>query len=219
MACAIGLRRRWAGGATAGAVHALARLAGAGAVEPLIGALGGGDLVAHAAAVELGQIGDTRAIDSLIAALRSAERNLVGAAAEALAQIGDERAIEPLIAALQSADANLVSAAAKALGRFGDSRAVDPLLEIVRTRGSSDRTKAMFSVVEALGDFADGRAIAPLKEAVARETPQPEPEGWDDIDRQGEWQAYEPWVYAAERAIKKIEERSTKNCPARVAGR
>ena len=46
--------------------------------------------------------------------------------------------------------------------------------------------------------------------------PKAEPEGWDDVD-QGEWQAYESWVYAAERAVKKIEERSMKNAPTILA--
>lgn len=49
------------------------------------------------AAEALGEIGDPRALEPLIAALRDKDKSLTLVAAEALGQIGDPRAIEPLI--------------------------------------------------------------------------------------------------------------------------
>ena len=52
----------------------------------------------RAAAEALGQLGDKRAVEPLIAALQDDVENVRQAAAEALGQLGDERAVEPLIA-------------------------------------------------------------------------------------------------------------------------
>ncbi len=54
----------------------------------------------RAAAVSLGRIADTRAVEPLIKLLASKET--CAAAAQALARIGDPRAVEPLIAALDN---------------------------------------------------------------------------------------------------------------------
>jgi HEAT repeat protein len=51
--------------------------------------------VRQAAAEALGQIGDTSAVEPLIAALRDASLGVRRAAADALGQIGDRRALEP----------------------------------------------------------------------------------------------------------------------------
>ena len=56
------------------------------------------------AAKALGQIGDTSAVEPLIAVLKDNIPNVRGAAAEALGQIGDQRAVEPLITALKDGD-------------------------------------------------------------------------------------------------------------------
>jgi HEAT repeat protein len=99
-------------------------------VEPLIVAFEeeGWD-VRNAAAGALGKIGDTRAVEPLIAALGdqrvrataeslgyTRERLVCWAAAEALGQIGDARAVEPLIAAL--GDQAMRGPAAAALHRL-----------------------------------------------------------------------------------------------------
>jgi hypothetical protein len=98
---------------------------GAVAVEPLIIALKDSDNdVCRAAASALGQIGDKRAVVSLIAALKSGNWY----AASALGQIGDPRAVEPLIAILKSSHGFERQEAAKALGQIGDARAVQPLI-------------------------------------------------------------------------------------------
>jgi HEAT repeat protein len=74
-------------------------------------------LHAHAARA-LGQIGDPRALDALVAALRNTCYGARVAAIEALAQIGDRRALEPLTAALGDGDPCVRLAAAAALCRL-----------------------------------------------------------------------------------------------------
>ena len=84
----------------------------------------------RSAAEALGRIGDARAVDPLIAALRDEDIYVVRSAAEALGRIGDARAVDPLIAALR--DEDVVRSAAEALGRIGDARAVDALIDTLR---------------------------------------------------------------------------------------
>ena len=75
--------------------------------------------VRNAAAGVLGQIGDTRAVEPLIAALKDESWGVRHYAAEALGQIGDTRAVELLIAALKDRDSNVREAAAGALEALG----------------------------------------------------------------------------------------------------
>ncbi len=55
--------------------------------------------VRRMAAVALGEIKDTRAVEPLIAALKDKDSSVRNNAAEALGEIKDARAVEPLIAA------------------------------------------------------------------------------------------------------------------------
>lgn len=82
------------------------------------------------AAEALGKIGDARAVEPLIAALKYG----VGAysAAEALGRMHDPRAVEPLADALAEGDEALRRSAAEALAEFGDARAVGPLISELR---------------------------------------------------------------------------------------
>src|SRR5450759_2332909 len=82
-------------------------------VKGLIKALGyqKDPAVRRAAAEALGQIGDARAVEPLIAALKDESWGVRRAAAEALGQIGDARAAEPLIAALKDPYADVRNAA------------------------------------------------------------------------------------------------------------
>jgi hypothetical protein len=80
------------------------------------------------AALELGNIKDPRAVDSLIATLEDPEFFVRTAAVEALGKIKDPRAVDPLIASLKDPDANVQGGAAEALGNIKDPRAVGPLL-------------------------------------------------------------------------------------------
>jgi len=75
----------------------------------------------------LGKLGDARAVEPLIAALRDGVWGVRSRAAEALGKIGNRRAVEPVIAALKDSDFSMWTAA-EALGALGDARAVESLI-------------------------------------------------------------------------------------------
>jgi len=89
------------------------------------------------AAEALGKIGDARAVEPLIAALRDTDSEVCRSAAGALEQIGDARAVEPLIAALGDEDASVRGAAAGALGEIGPEAGVVPAL--IQALGDEDK--------------------------------------------------------------------------------
>ena len=104
------------------------------------------------AAKALGEIGDKRAVEPLIAALKL---GFPWEAAMALAQIGDTRAIQPLIDRLGVGAPGLQMWVRHALGRFGPA-AVDPLVEAL-----GDHKKCDYAA-KGLGQIGDIRAVAPL---------------------------------------------------------
>lgn len=72
------------------------------------------------AAEALGEIGDPRAVDLLIIALKNDKNEYVRrSAAKALGQICDTKAVEPLLAALENADYRLREDVANALEKLG----------------------------------------------------------------------------------------------------
>lgn len=79
------------------------------------------------AAWTLGELGDARAVDSLIAAFKDKNADVWKAAAAALFKFG-EAAVDPLIAALKGDDRLTRLPSATVLGEIGDSRAVKPLI-------------------------------------------------------------------------------------------
>ncbi len=93
------------------------------AVEPLIAApkdSSVGMAERQAAAQALGQVGDGRAVEPLIAALNDLDLNLRSDAAEALGKLGDKRAVEPLAVALKDPFAKVSQAASNALRKLGN---------------------------------------------------------------------------------------------------
>ncbi len=144
---------------TADAREAGSRLVvlGAAAVEPLIAVLNGqqaipdlspldlppplrgaapeADAAKERAAYLLGEIGDRRAVEPLIAAFaRETDQYIRLAAVRALGMIGDPRAVDTLIAALEippwSPD---YCALVDDLARIGGARAVEPLIRVLRS--------------------------------------------------------------------------------------
>ena len=67
----------------------------------------------------LGAIGDARAVEPLIAALKDSELYVRLGGAKALGEIGDARAVESLSAALQDSASDVRKNAAAALGKIG----------------------------------------------------------------------------------------------------
>lgn len=113
------------------------------------------------AALALGAMGGTDAVEPLIAALGDDHASVRLAATEALGKIGAPGSVEPLIGALGSRAVEIRKAAADSLGRIGDSRALDPLVACLIDASWSVRRAA----AEALGRIGDPRAAEPLKVA------------------------------------------------------
>jgi len=144
------------------------------AVEPLIVALQDASWeVRRGAAEALGEIGDPRAVEPLIAALAQPSRPSPGApagdgaaqtgvrktVAEALGKLGHPSAVEPLIAALADDDPSVRGSAAAALGRIADARAVEPLADAAFT----DKNRGVqLQAVMALGEIGDPRGVEAL---------------------------------------------------------
>lgn len=127
-------------------------------IPALIDALGKSDeglaLVASNALVAIG----LEAVEPLIAALSSPDRDFRSFAIQTLGELHDKRAVEPLISLLQ--DPRVGWVAARALGTLGDTRAVPALIDAIHT--SEPGWCRPFVV--ALGDIGDPRAIQPLTE-------------------------------------------------------
>ena len=113
----------------------------------------------------LGQIGDKRAVEPLIKALKDDRGHAVRRiAAYALGEIGDKRAVEPLIEMLEDEDQAVHRAAEIALKNIGKP-AVEPLIEMLSGEDSDVRKSA----TEVLGWIGDARAVEPLVKMLSNE--------------------------------------------------
>ncbi len=126
-------------------------------------------IVRRKAAKALGQIGDVRAADPLIVALKDNDYSVRKTAVDALVMLGDARAVEPLIAALKDKSTSVRLAIIESLGKIGDVRAVEPLVselkeEIMRQAAARALTKigkpAVELLIAALMDSNKGARIA-----------------------------------------------------------
>ena len=159
-------------------------------VKALIQALGYKKdyMIRDAAAKSLGELGDPRAVQPLIAALRDESLLVRCTAAQALGWIGDPRAagalitalddsvidvqeyaaealvkigspaVDALIAALSTSQGSVKEHVAKILGMIGDIRAAEPLIAALKAQSSSVRRAAAI----ALGKIGDPCAVDPL---------------------------------------------------------
>jgi HEAT repeat protein len=110
------------------------------------------------AAETLGEIGDTRAVEPLIHALKNNYTNVREKIAEALGKIG-KPALMPLIHALDVGASHVRGYAARALVRIPDTRAVEPLIHALLNDENNDVRK---ETAKALGKIRDARAVEPL---------------------------------------------------------
>ncbi|MGZ3584353.1 MAG: HEAT repeat domain-containing protein, partial [Ktedonobacterales bacterium] len=137
-------------------------------LQQLIEELQSPDVLArYAAALDLGELGDTRAVEPLIAALDDAEGYVAGAAAMALGQIGDPRAVAPLVATLESGSVTGTfmtgGVVARALGNLGEA-GFQALLTIMHDYAYHEFIGE--PVAFRLGKLGDPRAIPALVEAL-----------------------------------------------------
>ena len=128
--------------------EALGQLGDKSAVENLISNLESDNewfLVRQSAAVSLGYLRDTRAIQSLIGILGDRNNSVRLAATTALIQIGSP-VIEPLIAALDDRNSNVRQAAIEALGQIGDRNAIEPLISKLGDGNDNVRSAAAIAL-------------------------------------------------------------------------
>jgi len=119
--------------------------------------------VRREAIIELGELGDTRAVQPCINALRDGDDTVRRHAACALGNFGDVRAVMPLIAALSDKGMEVGWCAARSLGKLGDVRAVEPLIDLLNT--SMDMYTRQ-EAAQSLGKIGDDRALEPLVRAL-----------------------------------------------------
>jgi HEAT repeat protein len=81
----------------------------------------------------LGSVGDSRAIDTLVAVLGDSDEGVRSQAAKALGSIGDARAVPALARAAFDRDSQVRISAVIALGEIGDSAAIAPLNKVAQT--------------------------------------------------------------------------------------
>jgi HEAT repeat protein len=135
------------------AVLELGRLGDDKAVDLLIETFGRRDGVTRSAARELGKMRNERAITPLVGLLGDREVNQ--AAAEALLGFG-EKAVMPLVEVLKSGNGDAREKAAFALGELRDKRAVEPLVQVMQT---DDVYAVRTAAATALGQLKDARAV------------------------------------------------------------
>ncbi|MGD0078568.1 MAG: HEAT repeat domain-containing protein [Sedimentisphaerales bacterium] len=81
----------------------------------------------RSAAESLGELGDGRAVEPLIACLKDQDSYVRQRSAVALGKLGDAKAVGPLIACLKDENVDVRRSATEVLGKLGDERAVEPL--------------------------------------------------------------------------------------------
>ena len=111
-----------------------------------------------AAAGELGEFRDKRAVLPLIKALEDEYSHVRKASTVALGTIGDTRAANPLRVALKDQDPEVRASAAGALGKLDDPRVVDPLATALKDLSTDVRVAA----ARALGRVGTKNAVEPL---------------------------------------------------------
>lgn len=126
--------------------------------------------VRQSAAEALGEMGDVRAVEPLLAALKGDESIRISAI-KALGQIGDTRAVETLVAARASKDEKTAKAGLEALRQLGPA-GVDAVIAVFQN--TEEETVFRVMAAQALGQIGDPRAFEPLLATFQED----DPTGW-----------------------------------------
>jgi hypothetical protein len=122
--------------------------------------------VQRAAVKALGNLGDTRAVDALITALKDEDLWVKRHAVEALIKIRGEYTVDKLIVALNQENAWVKEQAAEILGKIGDARAVEALIDVLDRYADSPESldwAVRIRAVEALGRIGGEPAVEGLR--------------------------------------------------------
>ena len=136
--------------------------------------------VREAAAEALGKIGDSQAVEPLIAALKDEDWYVRKYAVEALGKIGESRTVKSLIAALNDLEQDVRKAAVKVLVKIG-LPAVELLIAVLKDEDREVRKSA----AEALGKIGDSRTVEPLIAALKDEYSSVRREVVEALDKLG----------------------------------
>ncbi|MEJ2245007.1 MAG: HEAT repeat domain-containing protein [Acidobacteriota bacterium] len=117
------------------------------------------------AAIALGNLGNTEAVEPLMNALEDEDDFVRNFAARSLGDLGDSRAVDSLIQAMNDESLLVRRSAVIALGNLGSSKAVDSLIKTVENENDIVRRAA----IEALGNLGDARGVGILIEALRDE--------------------------------------------------
>ncbi|MFZ2384730.1 MAG: HEAT repeat domain-containing protein [Candidatus Omnitrophota bacterium] len=140
-------------------------VAGASAVEPLIGILENGESgykVKLYAAEALGKLKDARAIEPLTRLMETGSNANVETAANALVSIGKDSTLS-LIGLLNNDDYQVKEAAVESLGKIGDPRAIESLIACF-SEGNSTLAWAAKDALAGIGQSAVGPLTALLQD-------------------------------------------------------
>ena len=125
--------------------------------------------VRRSAVNALQDIGDNRAIEPLIEALKNEHKlNIRWSIRRGIKKIGGENVVESLINALTDDDHKAREAIAEALGGYRDERVVEPLIAALK----DEEPRVREAAARALGDVNDVQAVEPLIEALKDEEPK-----------------------------------------------
>lgn len=140
-------------------------------VEPLVKLLNKEVVhdVKHAIVIALGEIGDKKAVNSLIDKLDDEYMYVRVDAVKALGKIGDKRAVEPLMKKLSEFEYwNVKKEAAIGLGNIRDKNAIHALKERLEDADEdNDVKKAVISALTMLGE-----RISPIKYSKDTQVPK-----------------------------------------------
>jgi hypothetical protein len=119
----------------------------------------------------LGDMNDSRIVESFIFALTDADDRVVQSALESLGKLKDYRAFNPIANLLQNQDYGIRITALRALGTLGDPRGFNVLIEKLKQESGNPRGfTEIDSLIEALSILGDKRAISHLSE-IAQNAP------------------------------------------------
>ncbi|MHC9540808.1 MAG: HEAT repeat domain-containing protein [Vulcanimicrobiota bacterium] len=110
----------------------------------------------------MGEIGDKRAVEPLIGALRDKSSLVRKKSAEALGLLGNKKAAGALIRAVKDKDLYVSYQACLSLGKLGDRRAVTPLIRALKDK------ERMYGAAEALMEINDPQAARAVLDLIVR---------------------------------------------------
>lgn len=148
--------------------QAVKKLVAMRSVEPLVKALNHKNSdVQRGAAEALGDIGDARAVEPLIAVVNNSfEYSAVrGEAIKALAKIGDTRAVRSLVTILKEHNISLEEVALEALGKIRDPKTVGALMVVINKSWSRTAEEALGKILEEIRHRQDVEPLVAVANA------------------------------------------------------